>query len=794
MVESLPRSIRWRIHLGLLEDVSSSVNSEECSSSPNTTSNVLHSSSPSIPFTNDTDSNVKDAMDPLGAMYSVAPVNDRLPSRQSLQSDQMISQNAHHRQVGSSTSRPLFNESFTSNGKGIGNTSTSGTSINQQYLYKLQHHNHDLLKTHRQRFQDLLEKHYWQCSPLAIIEDAEVEERKSAEEEHANPPSIPKQKQKVSTMTSAVADPLSMMAMLQEKEVESEKARDLEERKERALAARNRQAANNKMQSSHDDETNKDIDTTTATRWTDFYSSRDVIDIIEKDLSRLPGDHHLCFCKRKNLHGGQGEVDENALADGRKERSHDLSKILFVYAKEHPALGYRQGMHELLSLVLLSIEIDLFEFEAKLDANVQKEGILDPSKTMHDAYIIFENIMAQLSPAYEVRDPDSMESRSPMEQMGQSILNKIKTVARDERLHDFISQVSVPPELYCTRWIRLMFSREVVGWENVMMLWDIFFKLRSESSTENETSATLRNTTLMDILETTAASMIFLIRDELLPPQYSLYANNGVYGNSFGDDKDPNESIELLMNYPPLHDSSRLIEVLHNMAQNRTFQVDDNHLNIHETGAQFNQSQFQQSQEQRSVPHQMPLQHQQIPDHYANDIHYFQSNMPPSNFEAPSIPTQQSNYPSSKGDTFGLPNSYERGASALMQATESALSKMSLTMSQGLKKLSSKAQSPTFPQQKAQEPSGTFSIQYRNVDSMQNPMIADSNERRYDRDNIILQDDKHHGDYQSQAARLESSTNKLTSYFRNQIQNGQQIPEIVWDALVEIDSVRKELG
>ena len=79
-------------------------------------------------------------------------------------------------------------------------------------------------------------------------------------------------------------------------------------------------------------------------------------------------------------------------------------------------------MHELLSLILLSIEIDLLESDMQfgcraqlmngLDGgnssteklDVQHECILDSTKSMHDAYIIFEvrrspiNIILQIIP------------------------------------------------------------------------------------------------------------------------------------------------------------------------------------------------------------------------------------------------------------------------------------------------------------------------------------------------------------------------------------------------------------
>jgi len=796
MFESLPRSIRWKIHLDLLQDV------------PLTDTSSTDVSTHSETQLNNDEIKIDNPLDPHGCLGST-PVNDRTSKAKQPSSLDTLSENLHLKH-GSSPSRPLFNESFSSfDGKDpkFFSSSSRETSINQEYLRNLQYKNNDLLREQRLRFQHLLEKHYWKCSPLAIIEDAEVEERKSSDEEDIPTGTT----SSTSTMTNVVADPLSMMAMLQEKEEEQETARRHLERKERALAARNKHTdTNNKTQTRFDGAETQVNNISAGSRWTDFYSSRDVIDIIEKDLSRLPGDHHLCFCRRKNICEGNQDLDENSLSSGRKERLHDLSQILFVYAKEHPALGYRQGMHEILSLILLSIEIDLLESDTQLDSrdksvnrldcgnsfteklDVQHECILDQAKSMHDAYIIFETIMSQLSPAYEVRDPDLMESQSPMEQMGRSILNKIKVIARDERLYSVISQINVPPELYSTRWIRLMFSREVIGYENVMMLWDIFFKLRSTSlSAEDSNTSSSSNRTLMDILETTAVSMIFLIRDKLLPGQ-SLYADDGMYNNNFGDERDPNELIELLMNYPPLHDPSKLIEVLLNMDQSRHIQ---HRVNMYESNMEMNPLPYHQSQIIQHIPPNIPIQNQHMPSHLTTNQHHEANNIPRT-VEAQNLPTEyDSNYLSSKVEAFSLPISYGRGASVFVQATENALSKVTSTMSQKLKKLSTKSEGPTLCQPKSSAPKETYSIQYRNIEKVPDAVVVtDEHDKNDYGNNVGIQNyNQASSQQQSLVVRLESSANKLTSYFRNQMQNGQQIPETVWEAMVEIDSVRNEL-
>eukprot|EP00957_Ditylum_brightwellii_P043578 3303505-Ditylum_brightwellii.AAC.1 len=162
-------------------------------------------------------------------------------------------------------------------------------------------------------------------------------------------------------------------------------------------------------------------------------------------------------------------------------------------------------MHEILSYIFLAIETDLLEHGVKAenvslaglnDVGEDKESdetkeedvrILDAAKIMHDAFILFECVMSSLAPAYDAQIIQSAEQRdyqseSPMEVMSRSIVSKIRHVAGDEELYRHITNMNVPPQLYCTRWVRLMFSREVVGQDNVMKLWDLFFDLTTTSS------------------------------------------------------------------------------------------------------------------------------------------------------------------------------------------------------------------------------------------------------------------------------------------------------------------------
>lgn len=153
------------------------------------------------------------------------------------------------------------------------------------------------------------------------------------------------------------------------------------------------------------------------------------------------------------------EAEKMEISISTKERAERLSHMLYVYAREHPELGYRQGMHGILSYVLLVLEMDIAVQEmhrrkkdfmvpdhhveatpfnpaasfiaspasllldddnssygstaqrrhsvcggtAGVDSsgNVVVVQLLDPNYILHDAFSLFECIMMAMAPAYD---------------------------------------------------------------------------------------------------------------------------------------------------------------------------------------------------------------------------------------------------------------------------------------------------------------------------------------------------------------------------------------------------------
>mmetsp|Transcript_25964 Transcript_25964/g.30156 ORF Transcript_25964/g.30156 Transcript_25964/m.30156 type:complete len:370 (-) Transcript_25964:2-1111(-) len=275
-----------------------------------------------------------------------------------------------------------------------------------------------LLSSYRMRYDDLAKKHDHEWNMIASDITSDI----------------------ISDSISDADDPLSMFAQMEEQKVKSRKEQEIEERKERAKASRPCTTGGDHY-------------------YTNSYtSSKDTMDIIHKDVDRLPVDHQVVafFTKMKmkpNTTKQQQQqqqqqqfifrldeslafmkqslpMENDLMKKCRQERSTIIRQVLFVYAKEYPALGYRQGMHEVLSLIVLCLEIDLLNKnhqstsattsstttttttdDAIIDADVPSSGLnndqlnalLDSTKIANDAYIIFEAVMHLLSPAFEVR-------------------------------------------------------------------------------------------------------------------------------------------------------------------------------------------------------------------------------------------------------------------------------------------------------------------------------------------------------------------------------------------------------
>ncbi|KAJ5287752.1 hypothetical protein N7478_003438 [Penicillium angulare] len=190
-----------------------------------------------------------------------------------------------------------------------------------------------------------------------------------------------------------------------------------------------------------------------------------------------------------------------------------LTDVLFVYSKLNPDVGYRQGMHELLAPLLWVVDQDSVakpEESLKTPAGDNDDtlmlNILDPEFVEHDSFTLFLSVMQTARVYYEhgeTKTADGQVDVIPIVSRCQYLHTEALMII-DHELAEHLQAVDVLPQIFLTRWMRLLFGREF-PFDEVLMMWDLLFAhgLRS------------------DLVDFTCIAMLLRIRWELLKADYS---------------------------------------------------------------------------------------------------------------------------------------------------------------------------------------------------------------------------------------------------------------------------------
>ncbi|KAJ5156224.1 hypothetical protein N7492_009027 [Penicillium capsulatum] len=186
-----------------------------------------------------------------------------------------------------------------------------------------------------------------------------------------------------------------------------------------------------------------------------------------------------------------------------------LTDILFVYSKLNPDVGYRQGMHELLAPILWVIDRDSVQRSvgtSESDENELMLNLLDVNSVEHDSFALFLCVMQTARIFYEHGEGRSSNGQVdviPIVNRCQYLHNEALAII-DHELAEHLQAVDVLPQIFLTRWMRLLFGREF-PFDEVLMMWDLLFAhgLRS------------------DLVDFTCIAMMLRIRWDLLRADYS---------------------------------------------------------------------------------------------------------------------------------------------------------------------------------------------------------------------------------------------------------------------------------
>uniref|UniRef100_A0A1A9WMJ3 Rab-GAP TBC domain-containing protein n=1 Tax=Glossina brevipalpis TaxID=37001 RepID=A0A1A9WMJ3_9MUSC len=213
--------------------------------------------------------------------------------------------------------------------------------------------------------------------------------------------------------------------------------------------------------------------------WNQYFSNQELFAIIGQDVVRtFPG---VDFFRKSPIQSA-------------------MCNILFYYAREHPYMSYRQGMHEILAPVIFVMYGDhqsLLHFKEITDTEVidtTLANVLDPDYLEADCYFIFSRVMASVESYYRVNNVlpsewnfktnglmtnnNVVETNDESTELGviaqlNSIRDKI-LAKEDLHLHNYLLKLDIPLHIFGIRWLRLLFGREFTLLD-LLALWDAIF-------------------------------------------------------------------------------------------------------------------------------------------------------------------------------------------------------------------------------------------------------------------------------------------------------------------------------
>ena len=258
--------------------------------------------------------------------------------------------------------------------------------------------------------------------------------------------------------------------------------------------------------------------------WGDFFDKADIKHLIKIDVDRTFQDRDL-FC-------------ENSI----KELENN---ILYLFAKGNKPTGYRQGMTDILAMLLYSLypyytkssisnyNSELFEKWAKEPLNNVKDIYCffnDENELQSDLYYLLVNIMKLgVNKFYEDIDlkKNPNENKTYLIKRCESICDR-KMKLQNSRLYYHFTNIGLDCGIILQRWIKCLFTREFHP-QDCSVVWDAILA--------NEVMEPSGELIYVDYF---SIAMMDFISDELLR-------------------KDQSECFKRLFHYPPLESMTTLI-------------------------------------------------------------------------------------------------------------------------------------------------------------------------------------------------------------------------------------------
>jgi len=197
----------------------------------------------------------------------------------------------------------------------------------------------------------------------------------------------------------------------------------------------------------------------------DFADTQTIQAEIEKDLIRTP----LTYL-------------------GLEDHREGISRILIVWAKEHPNVGFKQGMTDLLVVILWVLRAE--REGCKTNAQSPLLAVFfDPDHIEHDAFALLEAVLQRMVPVFEP-SPDATGPEAALarpngitaDSSGKRIrpaglpnlLDHVQNILldyTDPKLAVHLRRVGLEPHMFMIKWVRVLFAREF-DLPQVVLCWD----------------------------------------------------------------------------------------------------------------------------------------------------------------------------------------------------------------------------------------------------------------------------------------------------------------------------------
>ncbi|WFD33358.1 hypothetical protein MCUN1_000171 [Malassezia cuniculi] len=295
-----------------------------------------------------------------------------------------------------------------------------------------------------------------------------------------------------------------------------------------------------------------------------------LLDQIYKDLNRAIRTRPEFLLKEAHYSsttGAQGSTDRNAMAirhvlldrlavvnrdyassvqngQHRDLLWHSMLRVLFLYSLLNPSVGYIQGMHEVLYVIL-----NVFTVGATPSADApprrSEEGLVlgigSPESVEADAFWCFSLLIGELHELYDfaggdidtlkaMRSLDSPLSHTHDNGMVQA-LNRFSNELHslDPELHDFLAIHSAHPRLpyYSFRWLACLYASDF-PLPAVVQIWDVMLAQQFERRVRSSGNTNEKIGFLIDV----GCALMLQVRSELMYPKPTKDGDNDVFGNT----------------------------------------------------------------------------------------------------------------------------------------------------------------------------------------------------------------------------------------------------------------------